>query len=117
MFLMVITLLLTCEANAVTEIGDRSCSKWIHDRAAAKQQNPSDEVIWEQLVDETWLMGYLSGLAVANGINYLNKPDFDTLNAWIDSYCAKNPKRLLGTASTALSKELQSDMEQYEASR
>ena len=114
---MIVALLLTGEAHAVTGYGDRSCSKWIRDRAAAKQQNPSAEVIWEQLVDETWLMGYLSGLAVARHSNYLKKPDYDTLNTWIDNYCAKNPRDLLGTASYGLAKELEEEMEQYEASR
>jgi hypothetical protein len=114
---IIIALLLTRETCAVTEIGDRTCSKWNRDRTAAKQPNPSADVIWEQLVDETWLMGYLSGLAVARHSDYMKKPDYDTLNAWVDNYCAKNPGVRLGTASLGLAKELEKKMEQYEASR
>ena len=114
---VIIALLLTSEAHAVVKIGDRPCSKWTRDRAAARQQNPSAEVVWEQLVDDTWLMGYLTGLAVAGQSDYLREPDFDSLNAWIDNYCAKNPRDLLGTASNALSTELQKQMGRYEASR
>lgn len=114
---IIVTLLLAGEACAVTEVGDRTCSKWVRDREAAKQRNPSAEVIWEQMVDETWLMGYLSGLAVARHSDYMKKPDYDTLNAWVDDYCAKNPGVLLGTASLGLAKELEKKMEQYEASR
>jgi hypothetical protein len=116
-FFIIIALLLTGEAHAVTGYGDRSCSKWIRDRAAAKQQDPSEEVIWEQLADQTWLMGYLTGLAVARRSDYLKKPDYETLNAWIDNYCTKNPRDSLGTASTALYNGLENDMVQYDASR
>lgn len=116
---MILALLLTGEAYAmsVTGYGDRPCSKWIRDQAAAKQQDPSEDVIWEQLVDQTWLMGYLTGMAVARRSDYLRKPDYATLNAWIDNYCKKNPSDSLGTASTALFDELENKMEHYEVSR
>ncbi|MEJ2572358.1 MAG: hypothetical protein P8164_02025 [Gammaproteobacteria bacterium] len=116
---MIIALLLTGEAHAaaVTGYGDRPCSKWIRDQAAAKQHNPSEDVIWEQLVDQTWLMGYLTGMAVARRSDYLKKPDYETLNAWVDNYCTKNPRDSLGTASTALFNELESKMDHYEVSR
>jgi len=116
-FFIIIALLLTGEAHSATGYGDRACSKWNRDRAAAKQQNPSEEVIWEQLVDQTWLMGYLSGLAVTRRSDFLKKPGYETLVAWIDNYCTKNPRDSLGTASTALSNELENEMKQYEASR
>jgi len=62
-------------------------------------------------------MGFLSGLAVARHSDYLKKPDYDTLNAWIDNYCAKHPGDQVGTASLGLAKELEQQLEQYEASR
>jgi hypothetical protein len=105
-----LSLLLSSEANALTVIGDRTCQKWIHDRNAAKKANPSPDEIWQELADESWLMGFLTGVAVESYTDYLKQPNAEAINIWVDNYCAQHPLNFLGTASHQLYLDLRAKM-------
>jgi hypothetical protein len=114
---MSLSLMLSSEANAVTGIGDRSCAKWVHDRDAAKQINASPDDIWEELADDSWLLGFLTGVAVESYSNYLEQPDVDFINVWVDNYCAQHPRHNLAVASHQLYLDLSAKMNQFKVSR
>lgn len=67
--------------------GAQSCIVWTKARA----QN-------EARYEMAWLTGYFSGLAMGTDVNFWGSKGRDLLESevawkWIDSYCAKNPKK------------------------
>ena len=62
--------------------GSRSCGTWIEGR----QKND-----FASLINEAWLVGYLSGVAVATGRNALQGTDNESLFLWMDNYCKSSP--------------------------
>jgi hypothetical protein len=74
-----------------------SCGEWIVHR------EKSDTLA---LGNASWLLGYLSGIAVAGGKDFLAGADNASIYKWMDSYCRKNPLRDLGGGGNALAAEL-----------
>lgn len=58
------------------------------------------------LGNASWLLGYLSGIAIASGKNYLVGTDNASIYKWMDNYCRKNPLRDLTSGGSALAEEL-----------
>ena len=83
-------------SSAVSVRGAPSCGTWVKNR-------PNHD--WSSLVDQSWLLGYLSGVAVAGNQDFLHT-DNDSLFLWIDNYCQGNPLDHLFDAGDALAKEL-----------
>ena len=57
------------------------------------------------LGNASWLLGYLSGMAVASGKAYLSGTDNSSIYKWMDNYCRKNPLRDLGSGGVELAAE------------
>jgi len=98
-------LLLAAAASAVAAPADAgvearqapSCGEWIVHR------EKSDTLA---LGNASWLLGYLSGMAVSSGKNYLSGTDNSAIYKWMDGYCRKNPLRDLVSGGNALAAEL-----------
>ena len=74
-----------------------SCGEWIVHR------EKSDTLA---LGNASWLLGYLSGMAIASGKDYLAGTDNGSIYKWMDSYCRKNPLRDLASGGSVLADEL-----------
>ena len=74
-----------------------SCGEWVVHR------EKSDTLA---LGNASWLLGYLSGMAVSSGKDYLAGTDNSAIYKWMDSYCRKNPLRDLSSGGNALAAEL-----------
>ncbi len=88
---------ITTNATAGAEArGSRSCGVWIADKVDIIQSHDN----------ESWLIGYLSGLAIASDKNILFNIDNPTLILWTDNYCRNNPLKQLYDAGIVLFYEL-----------
>lgn len=74
-----------------------SCGEWIVHR------EKSDTLA---LGNASWLLGYLSGLAVSSGRDYLSGTDNSSIYKWMDRYCRANPLRDVSSGGNALAAEL-----------
>lgn len=74
-----------------------SCGEWIVHR------EKSDTLA---LGNASWLLGYLSGIAIGGGKDYLSGTDNSSIYRWMDNYCRKNPLRDLSSGGNALAAEL-----------
>jgi hypothetical protein len=96
-FSVVLGLMLTVMelgAQTIEVRGIRSCGEWVKDKDTLAFGN------------QTWLVGYLSGLAVATNKQFLSGTDNQSIYLWVDNYCRANPLRSLPDAGTALYYEL-----------
>lgn len=91
-------------SNAVTVKGMKSCGAWV--KSHAGQSAPT----LSRIVDDAWLDGYLSGVAVARNIDFLKGVDENTVHIWMNDYCSSHPSDLIGYAADALSVELKNRM-------
>jgi len=73
-----------------------SCGEWIAHR---EKSHPL------ALADASWLLGYLSGLAIAGGRDTLSGTDNASIYQWMDAYCRKNPLRDVSSGGNALAAE------------
>jgi hypothetical protein len=90
---------------AVETLGIIGCGTWIKNRATPNQPT------WSAVVDEFWLYGYLSGLAVGSNVDILKvHPDKDSLNLWMDNYCKKNPLNIVQEGANDLFVDLNKRM-------
>ncbi len=74
-----------------------SCGEWVVHR------EKSDTLA---LANASWLLGYLSGSAVATGKNFLPGIDNPSIFKWMDKYCQANPLRDLRGGGDVLASEL-----------
>lgn len=74
-----------------------SCGEWVVHR------EKSDTLA---LANASWLLGYLSGMAIGSGKDYLAGSENSSLYKWMDNYCRKNPLRDLSSGANALAAEL-----------
>ena len=77
--------------------GAPSCGEWISHR------KKSDTL---SLSNTSWLVGYLAGLAVGTGKDFLPGSDNTLLFTWMDHYCLSNPLTDVGNAGLTLMAEL-----------
>lgn len=77
--------------------GTPSCGEWIAHR------KESDTLA---LSNTSWLVGYLSGLAVGADRNFLPGTDNTAIFSWMDNYCRSNPLKDIGSGGAALMAEL-----------
>lgn len=77
-------------AQDVTVRGAPTCQAYM----AAKRSSAD-----EALTDLKWLLGYMSGLAVASHVDILSKPDNgQSMLTWVDLYCPRYPEKSLSDA-------------------
>lgn len=84
-------------AVAAEARGTPSCGEWIAHR------KKSDTL---SLSNTSWLVGYLSGLAVGAGKDFLPGTDNTSIFSFMDNYCAANPLKDIGSGGLALMAEL-----------
>ena len=82
-------------AQAVLIRGDRSCGYWISSKGGP-----------QQVVNETWFVGYLSGIALESDKDFLRGTDNESLFLWLDNYCTKNPLKFISDGGDLLFLEL-----------
>lgn len=66
-------------------MGARSCGDWL------KYKPTGEDKAWPRMVAESWLVGYLSGIAVGVGKDALKGASASSLFVWMDNYCQANP--------------------------
>jgi len=86
---------------AVDARGSRTCSSWLEHRLEEAEGHTLHAEI-----DQTWLVGYLSGVVAGSGIDFLVGTDNVSVFSMVDVYCQANPLSNLAPAGTALAREL-----------
>ena len=84
------------EERAIIGPTSFSCGKWIN--------TPKHTSEYFQL--RYWVLGYLSGINMESGADFLRGRDADALTVWIDNYCRRNPLHAITQATTQLIEEL-----------
>lgn len=74
--------------------GVRSCGEWVKDKEMPAIGN------------QAWLVGYLSGIAVATNKSFLRGTDNESIYLWVDNYCQANPLKSVAEAGVILHFEL-----------
>src|SRR5437879_4113822 len=79
-------------ALAVQVRGSRSCGIWVKDREDGRRTGRMSG----STLNNTWLVGYLSGLAFGAGKEFWGKANANNLDnesvfLWMDNYCRANP--------------------------
>ena len=96
--------------NAVTVMGAAPCGVWIKDREAAEREAASlssrTTERFAALHSQGWLVGFLSGIAIATNKDFLRATDSTSMSLWVDNYCRANPLKALEEAGSDLAKEL-----------
>ena len=87
----------TFSASAVTVRGGPSCATWLKDRQVSDSNGNYNEF---------WLLGYLSGIAVASNTDVLRGTPNNALMSWVDNYCRTNSLQNLEQAGGELFYEL-----------
>jgi hypothetical protein len=99
---VILTIGLCHEADAITVIGVgavSSCGTWETARSSGYSFG------YEQ-----WVVGFLSGVAMASGNDFLSGTDADGIWKWIDRYCAAHPLDMIATAASELLSTLRPGM-------
>jgi len=87
---------LSANSNATQTLRDASCKQWINSQ--------STQVHYEYM---SWLMGYLSGIAIQSDSNIFKTTNPDSIFLWMDTFCRNNPQNYIGDGAWQLSGELQ----------
>ena len=58
------------------------------------------------MLDETWLVGYLSGISTSADVDFMRTIDPDSIGQWMDHYCQAHPLKTLEQAGQDLALEL-----------
>jgi hypothetical protein len=85
------------DASAVIVMGSRGCGEWVKNEK---------EGGWPGVVQRSWLNGYISGKAVATGIDVLRDASGQSLSLWVTNYCNSNPLDYSDDAAEKLFTEL-----------
>ena len=95
--LLLVGLLLSTGASAaVTTLGVQSCGDWIQERSK------SDAIRG----DEIWLVGYMTGVAIGTGKDFIAGTDALSIFIWMDNYCRANPLKDISRGGIELYFEL-----------
>ncbi len=79
------------QAQGVFMRGVRSCGEWVRDR---------------DISDKSWLLGFLSGLAIGYQLNAIQGTDNESIYLWMDKYCRDKPLDNIADGSALLLAEL-----------
>jgi hypothetical protein len=97
-FGVVLAFAITQTTHAITVRGARSCGVWVEEEKKESLQH---------MANQTWLIGYLSGLAVGKGKDvFRGSPDNNSLSLWMTNYCRANPLKDIGHGADELYIEL-----------
>jgi hypothetical protein len=84
-------------AHLVQIRGGVTCSEWTQQRVKNSK------------LLETWLLGYLSGMAQEADIGLPAAVEDDAIFRWMDAYCKQNPKQGINLGGFMLFGKLRSD--------
>ena len=84
-------------AEAVATRGVPSCGTWVKE---------TNEDQWQIVATRGWLVGFLTGLAVASDKDVLRGTDNASWYLWVNNYCQANPLKKLDSAGYILFLEL-----------
>lgn len=89
-------------------MGASSCGEWVKESAieSAWEADDSKPFSNKYVVEFSWLVGYLSGIAVSKQQDFLVGTTRESITLWMDSYCQKNPLDDTYDAANVLAKEL-----------
>ena len=87
----------SAHAHLVATRGGLTCSAWMQQRPKASK------------LSETWLLGFLSGMAQQADIDLPQQPDDDSLFRWMDDYCRANPKQHVAVGAFVLFGKLRAE--------
>ena len=85
------------DAKTVESRGDRSCGVWITEGKAGTSA---------RVITEAWLVGFLTGLVVATGIDALRGTDNESLYLWMDNFCQREPLKNIAHGGAELFNKL-----------
>jgi hypothetical protein len=91
------------DCNALSIMGDISCGDWVDHHSAS---SPDIQTV----IQNNWVAGYLSGMAVGLNADILDNPSGKSLILWLNNYCRNNPLDNISTAASHLAIELKSRM-------
>jgi hypothetical protein len=83
----------------MTPTGPATCATWVQWRAPGA--NPADKEAIQY-----WAEGYISGLASGTHHDVLGGFQLQDLGAWLDRYCAANPRADMPVALHALGRDM-----------
>jgi len=86
------------KVSGIRAIGARSCDAWAKDR--------EDEFSWPAIANRNWFVGFISGIAIGANNDFLRGVDIPPLVAWMDNYCAENPRKFADDAVIILARKL-----------
>lgn len=87
--------------TVVTTRGARACGDWNAERIEEREGR-----MLKAQVHQTWLVGYLSGMAAGAGVDLLSGVANEPLFAMVDEYCGANPAANLAQAGTDVARNL-----------
>src|ERR1700682_4764160 len=88
-------------AAAVIVQGPASCGQWVQNRGSDGMPDTHYKF---------WLLGYMSGMAVASRIDILKDIDASSIELWMDNYCMANPLNGIDDGGADLFRELERKM-------
>jgi hypothetical protein len=103
LMLIVFAIGFSTNSNALTTMGDRGCGVRVNDHT-------TNSVDWNTVAENTWLTGYLSGIAFWSNVDVLKSAEGESLILWVTNYCKNNPLDKLSTAASRLALELKKRM-------
>ena len=105
MLLAISAMLIATSSNAGgSRLGVSKCGDWLNARVSGRSTNSAHM--------EFWLLGYLSGISIVTGKDFLTQTNSTSIEAWMDNYCRSNPLESLGVGGDSLATELMRRMRQ-----
>jgi hypothetical protein len=77
--------------------GVSSCGAWTQERKRDTQRAQ---------MQRAWVLGFVSGADVYEGLEFLRQTDADAILAWVDNYCGSYPLERIYDAAIKLVEEL-----------
>ena len=87
---------LDAHAAPITTRGISSCGAWINDNNGNA----------ESTLSGLWLVGFLSGMAIASNTDVLTNTDYPSAILWMNNFCRLNPLANTGSGGLVLFNEL-----------
>jgi hypothetical protein len=98
-----VSICIPTDCIALRIMGDMSCRDWVEHHSTG---TPDIEAI----IQNNWVAGYLSGIAVGLSTDILDHPSGESIIIWLNNYCKNNPLDNMSTAASHLAIELKNRM-------
>jgi hypothetical protein len=91
--------------SSVAGVGDGLCASWGSDFPPRDGATLSPTKMFAEATKHAWVFGFVVGAAHMSETR-LARVDADTVDAWMDTYCAAHPRTTIGNAAATLVAEL-----------